>query len=190
MTPKRYTRINELADAVLEIPSLSTYAHQTNAPGCVRRCVSERLRASAQSVSEAPGQRDGMAAARDVLARCLGRRAQDFQLSAIPSENGYSVIEVSASADRVSAKGSSPVAALRGVYSYLRDNHLGMITWSGQRLETPARWVQRYLIPCASRRARPCSVAISHLVGFVCRRLLRSRALPSPPWSDYQVVGG
>jgi hypothetical protein len=112
-----------------------------------------------------------MAAARDVLARCLGRRAQDFQLSAIPSENGYSVIEVSASADRVSAKGSSPVAALRGVYSYLRDNHLGMITWSGQRLETPARWVQRYLylvLPAALGPAALRSLIWSVLFVGVC----------------------
>ena len=111
-------------------------------------------------------QPGGMEAARDVLVRRLGDRAHDFQLSDIPSEGGRSVTEVSAAGGRVEAKGSSPAAALRGVYSYLRDNNLGMITWSGQRLETPARWPDqpRRRVVCPYRFTQyfnPCTFGYS-----------------------------
>ncbi len=72
--------------------------------------------------------------------RYLGDRAQDFQLGHIPSEGAHSVYEISASGGKVEVYGDTPVAVLRGVYSYLRENRLGMITWSGRRVDVPAKW--------------------------------------------------
>lgn len=95
---------------------------------------------AARSAFQTANATDTKASTRDVLVRLLGARADDFDLNVISSDNGHAVFEVSAARGRVQVKGSSPVAALRGVYSYLRANHLGMMTWSGTRLDLPKRW--------------------------------------------------
>ncbi|MBV8833457.1 MAG: alpha-N-acetylglucosaminidase [Acidobacteriaceae bacterium] len=124
--------------------------------------------ASASEPSPEQYTTDPMAAGRDVLARYLGQRAQDFHLSMIPSEHGQSVFEISASDGEVQVKANSAVSALRAVYAYLRDNHLGMITWSGRRLQLPERWPEQrplrvvcpyrftqYLNPCTFGYSTP-----------------------------------
>jgi alpha-N-acetylglucosaminidase len=104
--------------------------------------------------------------ARDVLSRYLSQRARDFRLNAIPADNGRSVFEVAASGGEVKVSGSSPVAMLRGFYSYIRENQLGMITWSGQRIEAPAKWPDQQLrrVICPYRFTQylnPCTFGYS-----------------------------
>ncbi len=79
-------------------------------------------------------------AARSVLIRILGERAEDFDLAWIAPENGRQVYEVQASGGRVGIRGSSGVALSRGFYAYLREACNGMITWSGRHLPLPARF--------------------------------------------------
>lgn len=79
-------------------------------------------------------------AARSVLSRVLGERAEDFDVAWIAPENGRQVYEVQASGGRVGIKGSSGVALSRGVYAYLREACHGMIAWSGRHLPLPARF--------------------------------------------------
>ena len=81
-----------------------------------------------------------VASARAVLLRQLGERAAEIELTWIPSENGHEVYQIDATGGRLKVAGSSGVAICRGVYSYLRETRIAMITWSGRRLEIPARW--------------------------------------------------
>ncbi len=78
-------------------------------------------------------------AARAVLLRQLGSRAQEFELKLIPGESGNAVYELSADGGRVHISGSSAVAMCRGVYTYLRESCHAMITWSGRHLDLPER---------------------------------------------------
>jgi alpha-N-acetylglucosaminidase len=82
---------------------------------------------------------DPVRAAQGVLARCLGPAAKQFHLGTLPPENGHGVFELSASGGEVTVRGSSATAIARGVYTYLREQRLGMICWSARRLALPAQ---------------------------------------------------
>ena len=82
---------------------------------------------------------DQTAAARGVLKRTLGRTADQFTLSAIPSQDGRDVYEVEAANGKVIVKGSSPVAICRGAYDYVRNACGGIVQWTGTRLPADGR---------------------------------------------------
>ena len=84
-------------------------------------------------------RQESVSAAQSALKRLLGSRAEDFHFEWTSAENGQAVYEVSAAHGQATVKGSSAGALLRGVYAYLRESSCAMITWSGQRLELPAR---------------------------------------------------
>lgn len=108
-----------------------------------------------------PPSESAVSSAEAVLTRQLGKRAAEFHLRWIPSEQGHEAYEIEASGGRVSIAGSSGVALCRGAYSYLRSACHSMITWSGrnlnlpsalpehplQRVACPYKFVQ-YLNPC------------------------------------------
>lgn len=78
-------------------------------------------------------------ASRALLQRLLGGRVADFEVSQIPRENAHEVYVLAANGGRVRIQGSSAVAICRGAYSYLRETAIGMVCWSGQRLDLPSR---------------------------------------------------
>jgi alpha-N-acetylglucosaminidase len=88
---------------------------------------------------ERPKTANPVAAARGVLDRLLGKRAQEFQLAVIPQDRGKAVFEVDASGGVVHVKGSDAIALCRGAYHYLRNAVHGMVTWSGSHCPLPTR---------------------------------------------------
>jgi alpha-N-acetylglucosaminidase len=90
--------------------------------------------------SAPPSGQSAVSSARDVLARQLGERAAEFDLTWISPEDGREVYEIEVTDGRIKATGSSGVAICRAVYSYLRDFCNVMITWSGRHLDLPSRW--------------------------------------------------
>jgi len=85
-----------------------------------------------------PGvDRAGAAAARHVLERVLGPRASSFDLRLIPARDSMDVFEVEARGGRVSVRGTSPVALVRGAYQYLRSACHCMVSWSGSHIALP-----------------------------------------------------
>ncbi len=90
-------------------------------------------------------------AARGVLHRQLGGRAEEFELFQIEAEDGHEAFQIEAgSGGRVRVGGSSAVALCRGVYTFLREDCGAMLTWSGQHLELPQ------LLPAAAARHVVC----------------------------------
>jgi alpha-N-acetylglucosaminidase len=86
----------------------------------------------------APGaDRAGIAAARHVLERVLGPRASSFDLRIMPARDSLDLFEVEASGGRVSVRGTSPVALVRGSYTYLRSACHCMVSWSGTHIDLP-----------------------------------------------------
>lgn len=80
-----------------------------------------------------------LAPAREVLRRVVGNRANEFRLSLIAGETHGDRYELSASRGIVTIRGTSTIALTRAVYDYLRSTGIGMVTWSGQRIELPKR---------------------------------------------------
>lgn len=80
-----------------------------------------------------------VAASRASLQRIFGGRSAEFEVRQIPTEDHHEVYVIAATGGRVQIQGSSAVAICRGAYAYLRQTGLGMICWSGQRLELPSR---------------------------------------------------
>jgi alpha-N-acetylglucosaminidase len=79
-------------------------------------------------------------AAAGVLERTFGDKLEGIKLYEIPGEDNRDVFEIEAQNGEVLIGGSSPVALSRGIYQYIRDNQLGMVTWNGTRLDTPKSW--------------------------------------------------
>ena len=110
--------------------------------------------------------RTGTDCARLAWERHLGARADDFRFELVPSNDGLQFYEVSANGGRVSVKGSSGVALLRGAYAYLRSNSDGMFTWSGRQVHVPARLrdCPSYRVVCPYRFVQylnPCTFGYS-----------------------------
>ena len=76
-------------------------------------------------------------AARGVLERLIGERADEFVLRVIPEENGYDVFEIEARGGKVTVLGSSSVAIARGAYEYLRRACGCHVSWDGDNLPLP-----------------------------------------------------
>ena len=81
----------------------------------------------------------GVAAAKQVLVRLLAARAASFDLQIVPSRDSLDAFEVTAKHGRVTVRGTSPVALVRGAYHYLRTAGNGMVTWSGTHIALPDR---------------------------------------------------
>jgi len=79
-------------------------------------------------------------AAKNVLGRTLGNRAESIQLKFSASANASDTYEYQASNGQLVVKGSSVNALTRGVYDYLRSNGLGMLDWTGPQFRLPETW--------------------------------------------------
>jgi alpha-N-acetylglucosaminidase len=94
------------------------------------------------SIQAGAGERgkDGqIAAAKQVLRRVLGARAASFDFTLVQGTDSVESFEVMASRGRVTVRGTSPVALVRGAYHYLRDACQCMVTWSGSHIVLPER---------------------------------------------------
>ena len=87
--------------------------------------------------TEKPIENEIEKAARGVITRLLGERANEFILEQIQPDEGRDVFEVIANNGRVYIRGSSPVAISRGFYEYLRRACKAHVSWEGNRLPLP-----------------------------------------------------
>lgn len=78
-----------------------------------------------------------VSAARGVLNRFVGSRANDFILQLIPKESGLDVYQVRAEKGRVYVSGSSGVTICRGAYDYLRKDCNCLFSWEGSSIHLP-----------------------------------------------------
>ena len=77
-------------------------------------------------------------AAKQVLMRVIGIKAEAFIFEKIPSDKGLDVYEVIALGGKVLVKGSSTIAMTRGAYDYLRTACNIQYTWSTDQVTPPA----------------------------------------------------
>ena len=81
-------------------------------------------------------------AARAVLARLFGPGAQSIALTLQPSPEGGSRpwYAVESRDGKVSVRGDTPVALVRGAYASLRDAGAAHVSWEGDRVALPSRF--------------------------------------------------
>ena len=77
-------------------------------------------------------------AARQVIQRTFPQLAPNVRLQAMPDHQGKPAFEQHVYGNRLTVKGSNAVALCRGVYDFVRRNHLGINSWSGNRYSAPA----------------------------------------------------
>ena len=85
---------------------------------------------------------DAVRSAREVLVRTIGSMPQNVVLRHVPglASEACDGFEHQARKGVLYVSGSSPVAICRGFYDYLTANGYGTVTWSGSRIELPARF--------------------------------------------------
>ena len=79
-------------------------------------------------------------AAREVVARTFGQCPPNVEFRTIdPAPSGCDRFATEVRDGRLRVEGSSPVALCYGFYNYIATHGYGVCTWSGSRLELPAR---------------------------------------------------
>jgi len=79
--------------------------------------------------------------AKAVIERLLGsEKAATIQLKKVEKEEGKDVFSYEVRNGQFLIEASSPVAATRGFYEYLRKEVGGMVAWSGNNLNLPDQW--------------------------------------------------
>src|SRR6476661_6237893 len=73
-------------------------------------------------------------AAKDVIKRVIGERAETIHFRLIPADEGKDTYEVEAGNGRLTISGSSSVAMTYGFNTYLQKACHSMVTWSGQHV--------------------------------------------------------
>jgi alpha-N-acetylglucosaminidase len=86
------------------------------------------------------GDHAAVAAARNVIERMAGRRADEIAIRTIPLDKGFETVKIEASGGRLTIEGSSPSAICYGFTTYLREACGSMKTWSGEHLDIPDVW--------------------------------------------------
>jgi len=79
-------------------------------------------------------------AAKGVLVRLIGPRAEKFSFVLKDKKDGHDFLEISASGGCVTVRGSSGVALARGAYEYLKRTCDAHVSWDGNRLDLPERF--------------------------------------------------
>ena len=117
-------------------------------------------------------------AARGVLVRLIGARADGFMLTLVPPgtrRKGAPPGEwyrVGAAGGRVSISGTSQVALVRGAYAYLERIGAASVSWEGRRVALPARF--------------PDSVPVTVATPFAHRLYLNTCTFGyTTPWWDW-----
>ena len=91
------------------------------------------------SCKSEPNADPAITAARGVLTRLLGERANDVVLKKMPLPADRDAFEISAHNGEVEILGNSAVALTRGAYYYLRHACRAQVAWSGEHLELPEK---------------------------------------------------
>lgn len=104
---------------------------------------------------------DAQSAARGVLERLIGERADAFVLKEIPKAGKNDVYEISATNGTVYVAGSSGVAISRGAYDYLKETCNVSVSWEGAHVDLPAKF------PNVGKRRVECPVQFVHYLN-VC----------------------
>lgn len=81
-----------------------------------------------------------ISAARSVIERAIGSKANKITLERIPSADEKDVYQLEAKNGRLLIRGSSVTAITYAFNSYLQKACHSMITWSGQHLQIPSKW--------------------------------------------------
>lgn len=76
--------------------------------------------------------------AKKVIERFAGGKLPINLSISLEKQNGCDIFETSVEEGELTIKGSSGVALCRGFYEYVKDNGLGISSWTGNRLEWPA----------------------------------------------------
>lgn len=98
-------------------------------------------RAPGATAKPAPAQDAAVLEAQGVIAREFGQAAlRNVQLGLIKSVDQNDVFEYEAAKGRLTVRGSSAVALCSGFYQYIKRNHLGIASWSGNRLDLAHGW--------------------------------------------------
>ncbi|WP_181307826.1 alpha-N-acetylglucosaminidase [Rufibacter sp. XAAS-G3-1] len=80
-------------------------------------------------------------AARGVMQRLIGDRAQDINLELLPaSADSLETYEIEAKNGKLTVRGNSSVALTYGFYQYLKKGTNSMVSWSGNHLNLPTQW--------------------------------------------------
>lgn len=93
------------------------------------------------NVAMAENRDDEMiSAARSVIERAIGSKANSIKLAQIPSADKNDVYKLEAKNGRLIIRGNSVTAITYAFNSYLQKACHSMITWSGKHLQIPAKW--------------------------------------------------
>lgn len=76
-------------------------------------------------------------AAQDVIGRVFPDLSPRLKIHSLNKLNSYDRFEQSLKGENLHVSGSSGVAIARGVYDFIRNNTLGISSWTGNRLELP-----------------------------------------------------
>ena len=79
-------------------------------------------------------------AAKGVIQRLIGNRANDISLQLISAKDSLDTYEIVAKNGELTIKGSSSVAMTFGFYQYLKKATHSMVSWSGKNLNLPENW--------------------------------------------------
>lgn len=100
------------------------------------------LTAAMHTISYARPNRAEIDAARGVIQRTFPQLAANVTLQAMAAPHGKPAYEQHVDGNRLTVKGSDAVALCRGVYDFVRRNHLGINSWSGNRYSAPASFAE------------------------------------------------
>ncbi|MFC6996798.1 alpha-N-acetylglucosaminidase [Rufibacter roseus] len=85
-------------------------------------------------------QNQQIEAARGVIKRLIGDKADDIALEHIPAQDSLDTYEIEAKNGKLTVRGSSSVAIAFGFHQYLKKATNSMVSWSGNHLNIPAQW--------------------------------------------------
>lgn len=85
-------------------------------------------------------QNQAISAAKGVIHRLIGNRANEINLKMIPAVDSLDTYEIEANNGKLTIRGSSAVALTFGFYQYLKKGTHSMVSWSGKHLDLPAQW--------------------------------------------------
>lgn len=90
-------------------------------------------------IKQTHAQVPNIQAAKKVLERTLGAKVEQIELEFLNGDNQNDYYEYQAKNGKLIIKGNTPTALTRGVYDYLKNNHLGMEDWAGNNFKIPAK---------------------------------------------------
>lgn len=77
-------------------------------------------------------------AVKDVIERTYPQLARQLIIASSPSAEGRETFSQSVERNKLKVSASSPVAACRGIYDFIRNNAYGISSWTGNRLALPS----------------------------------------------------